>query len=88
MKPNQLTVMHDYVKTRGEAIKKQGERIAEIHAARDKEISEATKPQIEPTDTGLSLADLADTTEANRQEHGEIRQKLYALKSLINCLWP
>ena len=85
-----LTAMLDYLKEKRAAAelanKEVSEKVAALEAEKQQKLNEITKPEIS-FETGLSLNDLARTTELNRQQHDDIKAKLAILKNIINCLW-
>ncbi len=66
--------------------KEVSEKVANLEAEKQQKINEITKPEIS-FDFGIELADLAKTTEANRQKNQDFKDKLASLKNIINCLW-
>ncbi|MBK7377386.1 MAG: hypothetical protein IPJ02_18080 [Chitinophagaceae bacterium] len=62
-------------------------KLAEIEKDKQDKINKATKPEIQPEEQTKIEADLALTSEANRQQLDDIKQKLYSLRELVKCLW-
>lgn len=62
------------------------QRIQSLTEEKQQKVNEVTKPEI-TFDTGLSLTDLAGTSEANRQLHDDYKSQLASLKNIVNCLW-
>lgn len=62
------------------------DRIKNINEERQQKINEVTKPSFS-FETGLTLEELADTTENNRQKNADFKDQLAAIKKIADCLW-
>lgn len=62
------------------------DRIKNINEERQQKINEVTKPEFS-FETGLTVNELADTTEENRQKNTDFKSQLAAIKKIADCLW-
>jgi hypothetical protein len=62
------------------------EKIQKIKEEHQQRVNEITKPSFS-FETGLTVEELADTTESNRQKNADFKDQLAAIKKIADCLW-